>query len=295
MSINDLTLNPLQQNIMDSDADITGFGGASGIGRTTTAHVLAYRKHKKSIIFSNDWQLTLGTGMELFSESDAAWLHTPLRKWKFRDDRFLRLGTIEHPRDAHRYQGSDFDGMFFDGVDDMDPQNILQVMAWNRSGDATVKPQCYMLFHVPNTVKSLWLYNLYAPWIDSDHPNPASDGEKRWMVCHEGNWIEVPTQSPIEFPKIFEKHGHARIWTDEKLTYYPRSVTFYRGTDDDIQLGDEYKDLLSHLPRPLCYQLLNGDFTKVELVEPDVDASDTSEIDSLIADTIDPRRSEYEG
>ena len=295
MRMSDLTLNPLQQNIMDSDADITGFGGAAGIGRTTVAYALAYRKHKKSIIFSNDWQRILGAGMELFGESDSVWLPTPLKKWKFRDDRFLRLGTIENHRDAHRYQGSDFDGMFFNGADNIDARNILQVMAWNRSSDATVQPQCYMLFHVPNTKKSLWLYNLYAPWIDNHHPNPASDGEKRFMICHEGNWIEVPTQSPIEFPKVFQKHGYARIWTDETVTYHPRSITFYRGRVEDIQLGDEYQASLSHLPRPLCYQLLNGDFTKVELVDPDVDASDNSEIDSLIADTIDVRRSEYEG
>ena len=124
-------------------------------------------------------------------------------------------------------------------------------MAWNRSSDATVKPQCYMLFYVPNTVKSLWLYNLYAPWIDSDHPNPASDGEKRWMICHEGNWIEVPTQSPIEFPKIFESHGRARIWTDETETYYPRSVTFYRGGCNDILMDDEYRNRLGAFALPV--------------------------------------------
>ena len=117
MSINDLTLKPLQQNIMDSDADITGFGGAAGIGRTTAAHVLAYRKHKKSIIFSNNWQRILCTGMELFSEEDAIWIGGLRRAFQFQNGRKLQLGTLIDSRDGHKYQGSDFDGMFFDGVD----------------------------------------------------------------------------------------------------------------------------------------------------------------------------------
>ena len=261
MGVRDIVLTPLQQNVMNSDADIVGFGGAFGIGMTTAAHVIAYRKHKKSILFSSDWRKAMTGGMELFDRHEATWIGNPRRCWEFngRGGR-LQIGNLSHMYDSSKYRGGEWDGMFFDDIARIPYPDILQVMAWNRSRDATIKPQTYIMFYPPSLLTGIWVYNMFAPWIELEHSNPAREGEKRWMICHEDSFIEVPSQAPIEFPKIYEQHGSARIWTNETTTYYPRSVTFYRGGYDDAQVDDRTQNSIRGLPHPFAQQLLEGDF-----------------------------------
>ena len=261
MSIRDITLTPLQQNVMDADANIVGMGGGFCIGMTTAAHVIAYRKHKKSILFSSDWQRSMGSGRELFGADEATWIGNPRRCWEFngRSGR-LQLGKISGMDDSNKYRGGEWDGMFFDDIEGMLYKEMLNVMAWNRSSNATLQAQTYIMFHPPCSEGSLWIYNMFAPWIEREHPNPARDGEKRWMIFHEGSCIEVETQLPIEFPKIYKQHGSAKIWTNETTTCQPVSITFYKGGYEEIQADEEIQNSVRGLPAPLSQQLLYGDF-----------------------------------
>ena len=296
MGVRDVVLTPLQQNVMDADADIVGFGGAFGIGMTTAAHVIAYRKHKKSILFSSDWQKAMTGGMELFDRHEATWIGNPRRCWEFngRGGR-LQIGKLSQLYDSSRYRGGEWDGMFFDDIGCMPYEDILHVMAWNRSRDATIKPQTYIMFYPPSLLTGIWVYNMFAPWIEIEHPSPARDGEKRWMICHGGSFIEVPSQAPIEFPKIHNEHGSAKIWTTETTTYYPRSVTFYRGGCDDVQRVDGIDMALNSiraLPNPFATQLLEGDFQigRDHRARPDLPQITTHEATDRLPDARPPGR-----
>jgi hypothetical protein len=103
-------------------------------------------------------------------------------------------------------------------------------------------------FNPPTTAEGRWIIELFAPWLDPEHPNPAAPGEVRYFAQVDGKEVEV------ESPDPFEHSGD---------TIEPRSRTFIPArVDDNIFLAQtNYKAQLQALPEPLRSQMLKGDFS----------------------------------
>jgi hypothetical protein len=100
----------------------------------------------------------------------------------------------------------------------------------------------------PTTAEGEWVIRYWAPWLDSQHPDPAEPGALRWFAVIDGEDVEVEDGTP------FDHAGE---------TIQPRSRTFIpaRLTDNPYLLDTGYRAVLQGLPEPLRSQLLFGDFS----------------------------------
>lgn len=231
-----------------SPADVTGFGGAAGGGKSALAVGLCLTQHSKSIVFrQNGTELTgvideftrvLG-GRDGFNGSE--------RIWRL-DGRQVEFGSFPSPGDETKYQGRDHDFIVYDEAANMRESAVRFLMGWLRTAKPNQRCRVLMTFNPPTTAEGRWILDYFAPWLDKKHPNPAKPGELRWFAMVDGKEVEV--QSGEAFA-----HGSDLV--------KPMSRTFIpsRVSDNPYLMGTGYTATLQALPEPLRSQMLYGDFS----------------------------------
>lgn len=125
-------------------------------------------------------------------------------------------------------------------------QSFRFVNAWNRTTDPNQRCRVVAAGNPPTRPEEEWVLKYWAPWLDSQHANPAEPGESRWFAVINGKDEEVESGAP------FDHDGE---------TIYPRSRTFIPARlEDNPELERTgYRSTLQGLPEPLRSQLLYGD------------------------------------
>lgn len=235
-----------------SPADITGYGGAAGGGKTDLAIGLALTQHQKVGIFRQ-------TGTELTAVIDRIGeilgtrdgFNGAERIWRLRRPDGtpvqIELGSFPNAGDEKKYRGRPHDLLVFDEASDMRESAMRFVSGWLRTTDPEQRCRMLMCFNPPTTVEGRWVVPFFAPWLDDAHPNPAAPGELRWFVTIEKKDREVDGPEPIEIDGQL-RHPHSR-------TFIPARVT------DNAYLPPEYMEWLDSLPEPLRSQMRYGDFS----------------------------------
>lgn len=227
-----------------------GYGGEAGGGKTDLALGIAATLFQSSRIMRREFpQLTgiIARGNELFPVDFIGGLK---RSWQF-DGRTVALGSMQYDRDWRKYQGQPIQFLAPDEASEFSEYGIRALTGWLRSAEGLRTLVLYP-FNPPTTTEGEWVIRYFAPWIDPTYPNPAEDGEIRWMahLPQEGNVekvVEVENGTPF-------KHGGQ--------TVYPISRTFVHASRrDNPYLGEEYERRLQALPEPLRTIIREGDFT----------------------------------
>lgn len=230
-----------------SAADITGYGGAAGGGKSALAVGLALTQHRKSIIFrQNGTELTgiidevsrvLGS-RDGFNGADRIW-RLPGRQ--------IELGSFPNPGDETKYQGRDHDLIVYDEASNMRELAVRFLMGWLRTVHSGQRCRVLMTFNPPTSAEGRWIVGFFAPWLDKRHPNPAKPGELRWFATIDGKDVEVADGGAFE---------HA----GELIKPLSRTFIPSRVSDNPYLMGTGYMATLQSLPEPLRSQMLNGDF-----------------------------------
>lgn len=249
-----------------SEADIIGFGGAAGGGKSALVAGLALEDHTRSLIlrhqkvqtnkFVQDFAKVLGNTDGYSSQKSA---------WEF-NGRLVEFGGLENPGDEEKWQGRDHDLKAFDEVTQMAEAQVRYVMGWARTDKQGQRVRVLMTFNPPTTAEGRWVIRFYAPWLDKKHPNPAKPGELRWFAT-------VGENPDYELP--VERRGDPFVIIGGEPVYdfnpadhspveivYPKSRTFIlsRVTDNPYYMATGYISTLQSLPEPLRSQMLSGDF-----------------------------------
>lgn len=248
-----------------SEADIVGYGGAAGGGKSDLVAGRILTKHKRALVIRREKAQTEGIIQRLtqiignsdgFNSQKAIWRvpvgHGPL----------VEFGGLDNPGDERRWQGRPHDLKAFDEVTEMRESQVRFIMGWMRSEDPTVKPQVLMTFNPPTTQEGRWVIQFFAPWLDRKHPNPAKPGELRWFTTIDGKDEEVPDGRPfvlIDGERVYD--FNPRDHRPEDIVY-AKSRTFIpaRLTDNPYYMATGYMSTLQALPEPLRSQMLYGDF-----------------------------------
>ena len=243
--------NGSQDSVYNSTADIVGYGGEAGGGKTDTAFGLAYYKHKRSILFRAELSQMeneiIPRGNEVY-DGVARFIRGHRMCWEFDKGGMLALGALKNKNDYSRYRGSSWDCMFFDEAPNIRQDEVMSVMGWARSKE-DIKTQIFMYFNPPTTAEGEWIIEYFAPWLDKGHQHPAESGEKRWVATIDNKETFLDPGAPTG-PFM---HGNKLI--------IPESRTFYRSyLDDNPNFGPEYRARLENLLPPLNKQLAQGDF-----------------------------------
>lgn len=242
--------NHPQQLAYASDADVIGYGGAAGGGKTDLAIGMALTKHQKVQIFRREGtELTaiidrireiLG-GDEGYNGAQRIWRPPALPRLQ------IEFGSVPNLGDEKKYQGRPKDLLVLDEAANFLESQARFLMGWVRTTDPRQRTRTLMCFNPPTSAEGRWIVDYFAPWLDTKHPLPADPGELRWFAMVDGAEREVPDGTP------FEHNGE--IVRPTSRTFIPSRVS-----DNPFLAGTNYMATLQALPEPLRSQMLYGDF-----------------------------------
>lgn len=270
-----------QERAYNSDADIIGYGGAAGGGKSSLALGFAATRHRRSIIFRQvfpslrglieDSRGLLCRPNDNFNES--------LHIWRTADDRLIEFGSVQYQKDKKKHQGQPRDLIVFDEATEFPETTVRFLIGWNRSSRRDQKCRVLLTFNPPMDDAGDWVTRYFAPWLDPNHPQPANDGDLRWFAMVEGEEKEVSegnfgwyvmdgldlrpatagdqSQVPMRGVEINGK------------PYLVKSRTFFHAQlkDNPILAATGYGATIDAMPEPLR-SLLKGNFEGGRQVDP---------------------------
>lgn len=234
----------------ESEADVIGYGGAAGGGKTDLALGKALNQHRRIAVFR-----TNGTEHEAFIDrleevlGDRTGFNGQKGIWRNAGPRNVQieLGSFPSLGEERKYRGRPHDLKIFDEAGEMLESQVRFLMTWLRTTIKGQRCQVLLCFNPPATAEGRWLIDFFAPWLDPKHANPAKPGELRWFAMIDGVEKEVLNGDVID-------HNGERI-KPQSRTFVPAKVT-----DNPYLMETGYMTQLQSLPEPLRSQMLNGDF-----------------------------------
>lgn len=258
--------NP-QRLALESEADILGFGGSAGCGKTDLLLGIARTQHTHSVIFRRTSPLLRGIversrvlfsgGLSHLRDS----FNESLHRWSFDDGKMLEFEHCQYEQDKERQRGRPRDFYGFDEVTEFSRAQVEFIIGWLRSTKLGQRCRVIMTFNPPTDESGNWIIDYFLPWIaylfpdEYQHPNPARPGELRWFTTVDGKEVERLNSEP------FEHNGHL---------IKPLSRTFIPGklSDNPHLASTNYAAVLQALPEPLRSQVLYGDFAAHKQADP---------------------------
>lgn len=239
--------NP-QQLAIRTEADVCGYGGAAGGGKTDLANGLAHTQHRRSLLLRRngvDTDYMYERGKDLAPEKHRS--NGVERILRHPNGVMVKYGGMKEPDSWKSHRGKPWDLIVFDEAEEFLESQVRAMLGWNRTTVPGQRVRALMCFNPPTSPEGYWLIDYFAPWLDAKHPNPAKPGELRWFVTVDGRDTEVDGPDP------FDHNGEV---------LFPRSRTFIPSKVEDnphlMQTG--YVSALNALPEPLRSQLRHGDF-----------------------------------
>lgn len=243
-----------QSEAYHCDADVIGYGGAAGGGKTDLALGMAGTKHYNSVIFRR----VFTSAEEIIERSHTLWdglgrYNGQSHRWKFAD-RIVRFASIPMEKDKRKYQGQARSLMVFDEAPEFSESQIRFVMGWNRSTDPRVKQcQALLTFNPPMDDSQAWIVTFFAPWLDEGYDDPAQPGEIRYVarIDDRDMFYRTPEDAP------------------ESVRATLKTRTFFRAVlSDNPQLAaTDYGATIENMPEPLR-SILKGQFDAGSVIDP---------------------------
>ena len=253
----------------DSQADIIGFGGSAGGGKTDWVCGSVLNRHERCLVVRREKAQTDGIVqrlVEIIGHTEG--FNGQKSIWRIRPDLLCEFAGLDNPGDERRWQGRPHDLKAFDEVTEMRENQVRFVMGWTRTNNPNVHPKVIMTFNPPTTSEGRWVIDFFGPWLDRKHPLfPTAPGVLRWAAM-------LPDGQGGSKDKWLED-GRAFVLVDGEPCYTfdpddytpeaiikPKSRTFIpaRVTDNPYYMATDYMSTLQALPEPLRSQMLYGDF-----------------------------------
>ncbi len=234
----------------DSMADVVGYGGSAGGGKTDLALGKAITKHSVVQIFRREGTETTALVERLqeilghdkgLGGKPAIWRKPTSRT------RIVEFGSCPNLGDERKYQGRAKDLLVLDEAANFLELQARFLMGWVRTTDPTQHCQTLMCFNPPTNADGRWIVAFFAPWLDRKFPKPAAPGELRYVAVIDGKdvWVDGPERVT---------HGEEVI-KPQSRTFIPARIK-----DNPFLMGTNYMATLQALPEPLRSQMLYGDF-----------------------------------
>lgn len=239
-----------QTEALLSEADILGYGGQAGGGKSALMIGAALREHHSALILRREAvQLD---GLIEFCKSLGEPDHGHFvggneNVFKGHDGQRVKFAGLNQPDDWRKHAGIARDFYGFDEAAEFLEEQVSSLIGWLRSVIVGQRCRVILASNPPRGGDGEWFVRWFAPWLDPMFPNPAKPGELRWAIRVNGDmeWVD----GPGEYVRAGE-------------TYQAMSYTFIPSSlEDNPYLRDtSYRATLQNLPEPLRSQLLYGDF-----------------------------------
>ena len=236
-----------------SEADLLLFGGAAGGSKSELLLGLALTQHRDSILFRREYSQMVGSSGLIARSKQIIGKHGRYnaQEHTWRDlpgGRTLEFGACQYEETKQRYRGRPHSFIGIDECAEFTESIVRFLIAWLRTTDINERCRVVMCSNPPTSTEGAWLFDMFGPWIDVQHPNPARPGELRWFTMING----VDTE--VDGPDIVH-------YNEEELKPKSRSFIPARVSDNPYLYETDYESTLQGLPEPLRSQLLYGDFS----------------------------------
>lgn len=239
-----------QTQAFTSLADVVGYGGAAGGGKSDLAIGLALTQHSRSVIFRRealqardlfDRTKAITGGAGRFNETMMLCRELP-------GERILEFAGVKDAGDVQKWRGRPHDYIAFDEATEFLEAQVRFLAGWVRTTIPGQRCQIVLAFNPPSTSEGRWVIRYFAPWLDPSHPHRAAPGELRWFAMLAGKETEVASG------EAFTSSTH-EIITPTSRTFIPARLS-----DNPYLTSTDYGRQLAALPEPFRSQLLYGDF-----------------------------------
>lgn len=243
-----------------SPAQVTGYGGAAGGGKSALIALLAVNEHQRSVIFRHDGKQVenLVANIVEFAGAGEAGLNRGWGTFRLPGGKLIEWGGIGKPGASGIWRGRAHDLIAYDEVQELQEEVVRHLMAWNRSATQGQRCRILMCFNPPGNPEDptgalgRWVIDYFAPWLDEYHPNPAQHGEIRYF-WREGNEPEFEVDTNEKRP--------LKLANGETRWVRPQSRTFIGArVEDNEYIDDNYLVALAALEEPHRTRLMTGDF-----------------------------------
>lgn len=232
-----------------SKADVVGFGGAAGGGKSDWLLGTALTQHKRSAIFRRTATQMPGIVQrmtDLLGSRDG--YNGQDKIWRIPgSDKVVELCSCPNAGDEKNYQGRPKDFLGLDETANFLESQVRFLMGWVRTTDPNQHCQTGMAFNPPTSAEGRWIVDFFGPWIDDKHPAPAMPGELRWFAMLDGKEVELPGNERF--------HHKGELILPQSRTFIPSRIG-----DNPFLVATGYMATLQSFPEPLRSQMLYGDF-----------------------------------
>lgn len=231
-------------------ADQLFYGGQGGGGKTDLLCGLALNEHRRSLIVRLQYS-DMGALIERMIEINGTrkgFNGAPPPTLRTSDKRLISFGALGQPDSEHHWQGHAQDFYGFEEAAQLNESRVRFVMGWLRSTTVGQRKRVVFASNPPLSSEGEWLVEMFAPWLDENHPNPAKPGELRWFATDE-------------YGKDFEVEDNTPMLIDDKMQE-PISRTFIPAalSDNPYLAGTGYKRTLDAMPEPIRSAIRDGNF-----------------------------------
>ena len=258
-----------QTAVFSSPADVIGYGGAAGGGKSALAALLALHEHERTVVFRRE-KVQLSSWVDdlvMFAGTDEG-LNRQAGVFRYKSPTGLKIiewGGLKDPDDWLAWRGRPHDLIILEEATEIPFSLFKKVIGWLRSTTPGQRCRIVCTFNPPGSpdtnasetsqmiqASGRWVVDFFAPWLSERHKNPAAPGELRYFFRDaKGNEIEKMDARP-------------EIVTlgDKTFTNYPQSRTFIPAlvTDNAYLRDTGYVSHLLSLEEPFRSQMLLGDF-----------------------------------
>ena len=249
-----------------TQADITGFGGAGGGGKSALAALLSIHEHERVVIFRKEKsQLkSLIDDVVAFHGTDKGLNRQDgVFRMNDRDNHVLEWAGLSQPGEELTWRGRPHDLICFEEATEIPFAKVKFVIGWLRSTTPGQRCRILMTFNPPGSADMTddtgysaaigrWVVDFFAAWLSERHPDPAQPGELRYYY-RNSEGLEIEKKDNLSERVVVR--GKEFWQKPQSRTFIPSLVT------DNIYLKDTgYVDHLLSLEEPFRSQMLMGDF-----------------------------------
>lgn len=239
-----------QTEALLSEADVLGYGGQAGGGKSALMIGCALRNHSSALILRREAVQLDGLiefCKELGEPNFGHFVGGNENVFKADSGARIKFAGLNQPDDWRKHAGIGRDFYGFDEAAEFLEEQVSSLIGWLRSTKDGQRCRVILPSNPPRGGEGEWFVRWFAPWLDPLFANPAKPGELRWAirVAGEMEWVDGPGH--------YERGGE---------DYEAMSYTFIPSAlDDNPYLRNTgYRAKLQSLPEPLRSQLLYGDF-----------------------------------